>query len=154
MAQREAYARLLTAAHDYQKAAQSVLWMSTVMDAGRVFEQDGAELMAAERFAEYRRRITAVNDEGLVRAAAQQVELEGPAEVGEAARRVQKAATDLARVLVLAGLSDPGEDIPPNPQRSETLHEALLTEVEQFTHTARDYLNRRDHPAGEEPAGR
>ncbi|MFI5743889.1 hypothetical protein ACIA9I_36645 [Streptomyces anulatus] len=158
-AQREAYVQLMTAAQSYATEVHPVLRLARGMDRAvantdSLSRRETAREAAAE--ADFRDRISAVNNPNPVSAAVQHVELEGPAEVAEAARQVRAATTGLFRTLRQAGRSErvAGAAAPPDPERSWTRHEELLAAIERFTQAALEHLNRRDHPRSGERPGR
>ncbi|MFI1060484.1 hypothetical protein ACH4TC_01160 [Streptomyces spororaveus] len=158
-AQREAYVRLMTVAQSYATEVHPVLRLARGLDRAAANtdalpRREAAIEAAAE--ADFRDRISAVNNPNPVSTAVQHVELEGPAEVAEAARQVRAATTDLFRTLRRAGHGErvAGGVVPPDPERSWTRHEELLAAIERFTQAAQEHLNRRDHPRSDERPGR
>ncbi|MET9694765.1 hypothetical protein ABZY81_41305 [Streptomyces sp. NPDC006514] len=149
----------MTAAQSYAAEVHPVLRQAGAMDRAAantdsLSRREAAREAAAE--ADFRDRISAVNNPDPVSTAVQHVELEGPAEVAEAARQVRAATTSLFRTLRRAGRSErvAGGIVPPDPERSWTRHEELLAAIERFTQAAQEHLNRRDHPRSDERPGR
>lgn len=85
-AQREAYARLLTAAHGYETAVKPVLETAIALSRRATPNRPA---MSPETRAELRARTDEVNDHHLIDLAVQHVLLEGPYDVWQSAARVQ-----------------------------------------------------------------
>jgi hypothetical protein len=149
----------MTSAQSYATEVYPVLRLARGLDRAAantdsLSRREAAREAAAE--ADFRDRISAANNPNPVSTAVQHVEFEGPAEVAEAARQVRAATTGLFRTLRQAGRSErvAGGVVPPDPDRSWTRDEELLTAIERFTQAAQEHLNRRDPPRTDERPGR
>ncbi|MCJ0870199.1 hypothetical protein [Streptomyces sp. AP-93] len=138
-AQREAYSRLLTAAHDYEKAVQAALVDAEALNRDATPNRPA---MSPETRAARRARIEEVNDHHLV-GAVQHVQLEGPDEVWQSAVRVQKVAMMLSLVLSSEDASSNGLGSP------RGLHGQLLVAISEFATAAGRHLGRRDLVLGQ-----
>lgn len=139
-AQREAYARLLTAAHDYEKAVKPVL------DVAQALNRDASPnrpAMSPETRADLRARIDEVNDHHLIDSAVQHVLLEGPDDVWQSAARVQMAAMRLSIVLLS---EDATSNILGSPREA---HQQLYVATNEFAMAAGKHLGRRDLVLGQ-----
>lgn len=139
-AQREAYARLLTAAHDYEIAVEPLL------DVAHALNRDATPnrpAMSPETRADLRARIDEVNDHHLIDLAVQHVLLEGPDEVWQSAARVQVAAMTLSLVL---SAGDATSNILDSPREA---HRQLYVATNEFAMAAGKHLGRRDLVLGQ-----
>ncbi|WP_331763434.1 hypothetical protein [Streptomyces anulatus] len=150
-AQREAYAQLLTAAHEFSQASvpalEPALTLLTVTD----YESRGEppeETVSERGRVRHRAVLAKVPGPGAVRIAEQHVRLEGgPHPVAEAARAVAAAVAELSDVFVNAetnyeSKNAEGQDYRHGLEKNPgALHRLLVAHIDAFSDAATAHLN-------------
>ncbi|MCX5612989.1 hypothetical protein OHB39_36370 [Streptomyces sp. NBC_00047] len=137
-AQREAYARLITVAHEYHESVKPVLYFAQALGT----QQPPMNAATRQRLEE---QVDAVSNTRQVRAAVAHVVLEGPGEIAKAAERLGAAAHGVEYALKAATHQVLTH---PTPRDYYERHEQLLAEVSRFGQAASGLLNRRDQGPG------
>ncbi|MFE6022360.1 hypothetical protein ACFQ6O_38425 [Streptomyces sp. NPDC056441] len=145
--QEQAYSRLVSAANAYEAATDAVLGIARelIEELGITLSGDEPSLSIEIR-QQYRNQISEARDPKEVRAAVRYVGLAGPEDLHRAAKEVQDAGIELARVLGnLEEQIDHGQGHwTPAMQGSAPFqaHRSLRAAIDRFTNAASAHLNR------------